>query len=63
MEHGLARLKEGFPISLRLLCEIHACFFAKARRGEDPGEFRRSQNWIGGTRPGNASSCRRPPKT
>jgi len=35
MEHGLKRLKEGFPISLRLLCEIHVCFCAKAgeRRG------------------------------
>src|SRR5205085_4884643 len=53
MDHGLARLKEGFPLSLRLLREIHAILLAGGR-GEkrDPGEFRRSQNWIGGTRPG-----------
>ncbi len=55
MEHGLKRLKEGFPISLRLLREIHAVLLMEGRGAErTPGEFRRSQNWIGGTRPGNA---------
>jgi Fic family protein len=55
MEHGLARLKEGFPLSLRLIREIHETL-VRGSRGADktPGEFRRSQNWIGGTRPGNA---------
>ncbi|MBI5233704.1 MAG: Fic family protein [Deltaproteobacteria bacterium] len=55
MDHGLKRLKAGFPISLRLIREIHALLLKDARGGEkEPGEFRRSQNWIGGTRPGNA---------
>lgn len=56
LEHGIERLKEGFPLSLRLLKEIHAILL-KDTRGADkePGEFRRSQNWVGGTRPGNAA--------
>jgi len=56
LEHGLARLREGFPLSSRLLREIHARLLARGRGADRlPGEFRRSQNWIGGTRPGNAS--------
>jgi Fic family protein len=55
MEHGLQRLKDGFPLSLRLIREIHALLLEGGRGGErSPGEFRRTQNWIGGTRPGNA---------
>lgn len=55
MNHGLKRLREGFPLSLRLMREIHGILLAKGRGSEKaPGEFRRSQNWIGGTRPGNA---------
>ena len=55
MNRGLKRVREGFPLSLRLIKEIHAVLLSKGRgSGKSPGEFRRSQNWIGGTRPGNA---------
>jgi Fic family protein len=55
LEHGLLRVREGFPISNRLIREIHGVLLSRGRgSGRAPGEFRRSQNWIGGTRPGNA---------
>jgi Fic family protein len=55
MTHGLERLRSGFPLSLRLIREIHETLLSRGRGSESsPGEFRRSQNWIGGTRPGNA---------
>lgn len=55
LEHGLGRLAEGFPLSLRLIREMHGFLLAEGRgQHAAPGQFRRSQNWIGGTRPGNA---------
>ena len=64
MEHGLARLRGGFPLSLRLLKEIHGVLMAEGRGSErTPGEFRSSQNWIGDTRPGNAAFVPPPAET
>jgi Fic family protein len=55
IQYGTRRIEGGFPISLRLIKDVHRVLVGK-RRGEnrEPGEFRRTQNWIGGTRPGNA---------
>ena len=63
MEHGLKRLRDGFPLCNRLICEIHEKLLSKGRGAErKPGEFRTSQNWIGGTRPGNAQFVPPPPE-
>jgi len=62
MNYGLERMKE-FPLSLRLIREIHAKLMNNARGGnKQPGEFRKSQNWIGGARPGNAIFVPAPPE-
>ena len=63
LTHGLHRLRSGFPLSNRLLREMHQLLLARGRGAEkQPGEFRRSQNWIGGTRPGNAQFVPPPPE-
>jgi Fic family protein len=55
LDHGLTRMKGGFPLSLRLLCEMHGVLLRGGRGGtKSPGELRRSQVWLGGSRPGNA---------
>ncbi len=55
LEHGLGRLREDFPLSNRLIREMHEVLLRRGRgRNKAPGEFRRSQNWIGGRRPGFA---------
>ena len=62
LEHGLTRLRGGFPLSNRLIREVHEKLLARGRGADkQPGEFRRSQNWIGGTRPGNALFVPPPP--
>jgi Fic family protein len=62
LEHGLKRLRAGFPLSLRLIREIHGVLLAKGRGSDkQPGDFRTSQNWIGGSRPGNARFVPPPP--
>lgn len=63
MYHGLRRLRvDNFPLSLRLIREIHEILLSSGRGSEkNPGEFRTSQNWIGGTRPGNAKFVPPPP--
>lgn len=58
MMYGLKSLRDpqGLPLSLRLIRDMHARLFLKGRgANKNPGEFRRSQNWLGGTRPGNAA--------
>jgi len=63
MTHGLQRLRDGFPLSNRLLREMHEILLATGRGAQKtPGEFRQSQNWIGGTRPGNAAFVPPPPQ-
>lgn len=62
MQHGLRRIKGGFPLSLRLIREIHGILLRGGRgANKTPGEFRCSQNWIGGSRPGNAAFVPPPP--
>src|ERR1039457_2852923 len=63
LNHGLARLRGGFPLSLRLIREIHEVLLSKGRGSDkEPGEFRQSQNWIGGNRPGTAAFVPPPPE-
>ena len=62
LDHGLERLRGGFPLSNRLLREVHGVLLSEGRGSEkSPGEFRTSQNWIGGSRPGNAVFVPPPP--
>lgn len=65
MRHGLRRLREDdFPMSLRLIRELHGVLMQQVRGGAvhlAPGEFRTSQNWVGGSNPGNARFVPPPP--
>ncbi len=62
LEYGMEQLSSGRPLTNRVIREMHAILL-RGGRGADrlPGEFRRSQNWIGGTRPGNAHLVPPPP--
>src|SRR4029077_7813860 len=63
LSHGMKRIREGFPLSLRLIREIHEVLLSQGRGSEKrPGDFRESQNWIGGSRPGNAVFVPPPPE-
>ncbi len=63
LNHALRRMAGGFPMSLRLIKEMHGILLARGRGShQSPGDFRRSQNWIGGTRPGNAAFVPSPPE-
>ncbi len=56
LDHGVKRLRGGFPLCVRLLGEMHAVLMNQSHgNGKAPGQLRRSQVWVGGTRPGNAS--------
>lgn len=62
MNHGMRRLASDFPLSLRLIREIHGELMHKVRGSEkSPGEFRTSQNWIGGNNLANAAFIPPPP--
>jgi len=61
--HGIERIKDGFPLSLRLIKEIHVKLLSSGRGADkEPGQFRHSQNWIGGIRPGKAKFVPTPPQ-
>ena len=56
LQHGLSRMRSDLPLSNRLLGETHHVLLSSGRGNtKTPGEFRRSQNWIGGSRPSNAA--------
>ena len=55
MELGAQRIRDGMPVAVRLIKELHGVLLATGRGSKrEPGQFRRSQNWLGGSRPGNA---------
>lgn len=62
LDHGVKRLGEDLPLCNRLIREMHGVLLSRGRGSDKtPGEFRHSQNWIGGTRPGNAYFVPPPP--
>jgi len=62
MEYGFRQIRNEFPLSLRLIRKMHGILLSQGRGSQkQPGEFRRSQNWLGGTRPGNAKFVPTPP--
>jgi Fic family protein len=63
MNHGISRMEAGHPLSLRLIREVHRLLLHDVRGGSaSAGEFRRIQNWLGGTRPANARFVPPPPQ-
>ncbi|MHB8880766.1 MAG: Fic family protein [Thermodesulfovibrionales bacterium] len=63
LTYGLDKIRSGFPLSNRLLKEMHEILLSSGRGShKNPGDFRGSQNWIGGDRPGNAVFVPPPPR-
>ncbi len=63
LDHGVRRLQDGWPVSARLIREMHAALMQSGRgAGKSPGEFRRVQNWVGGPTPGAAELVPPPPQ-
>jgi Fic family protein len=63
LEHGVQQLREGTPFDNRLLREVHSVLLESERGSQrDPGRFRRSQNWVRGSRPANARFVPPPPE-
>jgi Fic family protein len=63
LDHGLKRIRESFPVSVRLIKEMHNVLLSEGRGSDkNPGQLRRTQNWVGGTRPGNALFVPPPPE-
>lgn len=63
LQHGIALIRsDHLPLSLRLIREVHRVLMAQGRGSQQtPGEFRRSQNWLGGSAPWNAQFVPPPP--
>jgi Fic family protein len=63
LQHGIEQIRSGrLPLSLRLIRDIHRVLMADGRGSHQaPGEFRRTQNWVGGTAPRNARFVPPPP--
>ena len=63
LDHGMARLAQGLPLSSRLICELHERLMQSGRgAGKAPGQYRRIQNWVGGPSPNAASLVPPPPQ-
>ena len=63
LDHGVARLAQGLPLSSRLICELHERLMQSGRgAGKAPGQYRRIQNWVGGPSPNAASLVPPPPQ-
>jgi Fic family protein len=63
LNHGIKRMKKDLPLSVRLIREMHEILLRGVRgSNKAPGGFRRSQNWIGGIRPGKARFVPPPPE-
>jgi len=61
-DYALKAISENYPISIRLIKGVHRSLLEKGRgSSKDPGELKRTQNWVGGTRPGNAVFIPTPP--